>query len=165
MYSNRNFVIQTLSPVRCRLFVATFIALDANGRHPKSIFYAKSERPVWRASEKSRHDTAYKLGIDAYFLDSSEIVNQMRYAVATVQDDAHSHHVTHASGDFPMQAPSPQHSAKIIPFAPRPRLAAHGAVNADRTGVVAERRILPMTSFGSGWYHDAAIRADAKPKP
>ena len=63
-----------------------------------------------------------------------------------------------------MPAPAPLHGAKIIPFAPRPRLAGHGPIGAERTGVVAERRIMPMTSFGSGWYHDAAIRAETKPK-
>ena len=63
-----------------------------------------------------------------------------------------------------MSAPDSPHSAKIIHFAPRPRVAGHGPMIADRTGVVAERRILPTTTFGSGWYHDAAIKADAKPK-
>ncbi len=63
-----------------------------------------------------------------------------------------------------MPAPTPPHSAKIIAFAPRTRLGAHGAMIADRLGVVAQNRILPMTTFGSGWYHDAAIRAGAKPK-
>ena len=63
-----------------------------------------------------------------------------------------------------MPAQAPPHSAKIIVFTPKPRPSAGGTMVGERTGIVAQRRILPMTSCGSGWYHDAAIQADAKPK-
>ena len=63
---------------------------------------------------------------------------------------------------MPIQAPS--HSAKIIAFVPKPRVGAGTVIVGERTGIVAERRILPMSSVGSGWYHDAAIQAETKPK-
>jgi len=63
---------------------------------------------------------------------------------------------------MPVQAPS--HSAKIIAFVPKPRAGASAVIAGERTGIVAERRILPMSSIGSGWYHEAAIKAETKPK-
>jgi len=63
-----------------------------------------------------------------------------------------------------MPAQAPPHSAKVIVFVPKPRASAVAAAVGERTGIVAERRILPMSSIGSGWYHDVAIQAEAKPK-
>ena len=54
-------------------------------------------------------------------------------------------------------------TAKIYVFPVKARMSGTGGNRVSRPGASDNAERLPMTDFGSGWYHGAAIRESVRP--